>query len=652
MDNQTIIELREQDNSSTNYAPASWENTLSQNITLYENDSLSLKGAFIDSVAQNSGRIVVEPDDASAPQGSDAREKATIGITFAHYFHDWGTSKGNLTDRQYLPTAQTYTSGRDYVLCDKISLGGATITEVSEIIFKNDINKAITNPLTENIEDPVKFFFHYKNQAGIDTKLEFNLDEKLLKANSDYSGVGETGTEGNFKINQKLLDVPGIIKGGHISFPFLAIKNAFGTGASAQTIEPDSSVSANVLNSKGKVIDTLTGDKFMKFEFMTFLSTTNEDVQNTDGDIFQPRLINYDFKIEARDYAPDELARELSKNFTKTAQELYIEDEFAIVDNPLLTTTRTLQVIGDAVVDNTDLPAGLTPVPAGNANTPPVFCRDDGKALANYVADCDNYVVGTSQFAVEFNENIGAEGIFQIVQIHTPILDKDGSTIVRAIDIGTTLGADNKRVKFIANKNGGVLLTDIRPKSLWEGQMKFDMTKLLTNFKMSPKQSIGGLNNIRTCTFNVVDGENATGTLKSIDDPLNKGLTFDLVQAYTATGGDGIKNPLLSEINASESLGGDNALDSGYYLIELTSNFYTNKISGEDQKKNIMGIVSRFYQQDSFTSSIDGEGTFTYVHKGEPITISRIGCRILNAQHQLAKNLKDNNTIFLQLNRQ
>ena len=65
-----------------------------------------------------------------------------------------------------------------------------------------------------------------------------------------------------------------------------------------------------------------------------------------------------------------------------------------------------------------------------------------------------------------------------------------------------------------------------------------------------------------------------------------------------------------------------------------------------------MGIVSRFYQQDSFTSSIDGEGTFTYVHKGtEPITISKIGCRILNAQHQLAQNLKDNNTIFLQLNR-
>jgi len=194
-------------------------------------------------------------------------------------------------------------------------------------------------------------------------------------------------------------------------------------------------------------------------------------------------------------------------------------------------------------------------------------------------------------------------------------------------------------------------LTDVRPATLWRDQMKFDLSKLLTTFQLQPKQDIGGLTNVRTCTFSAVDGVNATGALKSIDDTLNKDENFDKAVAYTTTGNP-IKTPYLTEINASESLDGDSALDNGYYLIELTSNFYTNKISGEDQKKNIMGIVSRFYQQDSFTSSIDGEGTFTYVHKGEPITISRIGCRILNAQHQLAKNLKDNNTIFLQLNRQ
>tara|TARA_R110002073_G_scaffold129223_2_gene275574 strand:+ start:344 stop:2311 length:1968 start_codon:yes stop_codon:yes gene_type:complete len=655
MDNQTIIELREQDRNATNYEIASWENTLSTDIKLYNNDSLELKGVFIDSVAQNSGRVVVQPDDPTAPIGSDAREKATIGISFCQYFHDWGTSTAGATeldDRNYVPVAQKYTSGRDYVLCDKIGLGGATITEVSEILLFNQVPPSGLSgggEIAENYEDPVRFFYKYLNQAGKLTKMSFDLDQTLLKT-CGFSGVGQTGTEGAFKLNQSILDSKkGIIKGGTISFPFLAIKNGI---SATETIAPDDTTIAPFMNQRGKkVLENLNGAQFMQLEFIKLTGTTTEDVQNTDGELFQPRIIELNFKIDARDYAPDELAKILSKNFTETAPELYIEDENALADNPLLTTTRSLQVLGDAVVDNTHLPEGLQPVPAGNANTPPFFCRDDGQAIVNYVADCQNYVVGTSQFAIEFNQNVGAEGIFQLTQMHIPLYDHSGNTLVIAKDIGTTAGAGGKRVKFLANKNGGVLLTDVRPATLWRDQMKFDLSKLLTTFKLEPKQSFGGLTNIRTCSFSAVDGVNSTGALKSIDDTLNKDTTFDKVVPYTATGSP-IKTPYLTEINASESLDGDSALDNGYYLIELTSNFYTNKISGEDQKRNIMGIVSRFYQQDSFTSSIDGEGTFTYVHKGEPITISRIGCRILNAQHQLATNLKDNNTIFLQLNRQ
>lgn len=655
MDNQTIIELREQDRTATNYDIASWENTLSQNITLYNNDSLSLKGVFIDSVAQNSGRIVVEPDDPTAPVGSDAREKATIGISFAQYFQDWGTSNPvatELDDRNYVPADQKYTSGRDYVLCDKIGLGGGTITEVSEILLFNQVPPSGLSgggEIAENYEDPVRFFYKYLTPAGVLTHLQFDLDETLLKE-CGFSGVGQTGSEGAFKLSQSILDSKtGIVKGGKISFPFLAMKNGI---SATETIAPDNTITANFMNQKGKkVLEQLTGDLFMELEFIKLTGTTTEDVQNTDGEIFQPRIIELNFKIDARDYAPDELAKLLSQNFTRTAPELYIQDEFALVDNPLLTTTRSLQVLGDAITDTTHIPTGLQPVPAGNPNTPPVFCRDDGKALVNYVADCTNYVVGTSQFAVEFNQNIGAEGIFQITQMHSPIYDGNGNSLVLAKDLGIVAGADNKRVKFLANKAGGVLLTDVRPAGLWKDQMKFDLSKLLTDFKLQPKQTLGGLTNIRTTTFSAIDGVNATGALRSIDDTLNKKETFDKVSPYSTTGTP-IKTPYLTEINASESLDGDSALDSGYYLIELTSNFSTNKISGEDQKRNIMGIVSRFYQQDSFTSSIDGEGTFTYVHKGtEPITISKIGCRILNAQHQLAQNLKDNNTIFLQLNR-
>jgi len=643
MNNQTIIELREQDETATSLDVASWENTLNQPLTIREGDTLSLKGAFIDSVAQNSGRINIEPDNPNAPEGSTERENATIGISFAYYFHEWGTSKGNLDDRAYTPTNQKYASGRDYVLCDKISLGGAELTEVSAIEMINGTFPPAF-PLAKNIEDPVRFFFHYLNQAGKEVKLQFSMDEKTLQKATAYTGNGIQGNKTTFIINQQVLDNnPTLIKSGSLKFPFIAVKNGMENGT--KTIAPDSSITATA--KKGVQFN---GADFMKFEFMDFVKVTEEDVANTDGDIFQPRIHDYNFTIQARDYAPDELARELSKQLTRTEQELYIADEFAVVDNPLLTTTRSLQVIGDAVVDNSKLPAGFDPITAGNANTPPTFSRDDGNALAAFVADCDNYLVGTSQFAVEFNENVGSEGIFQITGIHTPILDGDGNELNKCIDLGVVAAADNQRVKFIANKNGGILLTDVRPRSLWEDKMKFDTSKLLTTFTMENRGALGGLNNIRTASFNLVDGENSTGQLKSIDVPVNKNTNFDLVQAFTAGGLD-VKSPLKMIIDAQDALDGDTALDNGYYLIELTSNFFTEKVGGNQTKKNIMGIVSRFYQQDSFTSAIDGEGTFIYEHKGEPIQISKIGCRILDADHNLAGNLKDNNTIFLQLNR-
>lgn len=645
MNNQTIIELREQDETATSLDVASWENTLNQPLTLNEGDTLSLKGAFIDSVAQNSGRINVEPDDENAPEGSEDRTNATIGISFVHYFHEWGTSKGNLDDRAYQPTNQKFASGRDYVLCDKISLGGATLTEVNAITMENGTFPSITFPLGQNIEDPVRFFFHYLNQAGKETKLQFSFDLKTMQKATAYTGFGKDGNKDFFTINQHVLDNnPKLLVGGALKFPFLAIKNGMDNGT--QTLAPDSSITG-IPTTGGKKALKLNGADFMNFEFMGFANAGTADVANTDGDLYQPRIHEYNFKIEARDYAPDELARELSKGLTQTQQELYIEDQFAIVDNPLLTTSRSLQVIGDAVVDNSNLPHGFTPIPAGSAGVPPSFCRDDGQAIANFITDSDNYLVGTSQFAIEFNENVGAEGIFQITGIHTPILDADGNELNKCIDLGVKAEAGGKRVKFIANKNGGILLTDVRPRELWENKMKFDTSKLLTSFTMNPPQDFGGLTKVRTCSFNVVDGENATGQLKSIDVPVNKNTNFDLVQAFPLD----VKSPLKNIIDAKDSLDGDTALDNGYYLIELTSNFFTEKVGGTQTKKNIMGIVSRFYQQDSFTSSIDGEGTFIYEHKGEPIQISKIGCRVLDADHNLAENLKDNNTIFLQLNR-
>lgn len=56
----TIIELREQDETAINNQNADWSNTIDEPVTLYSGDTVSLKGAFVDSVAQNSQKITVK----------------------------------------------------------------------------------------------------------------------------------------------------------------------------------------------------------------------------------------------------------------------------------------------------------------------------------------------------------------------------------------------------------------------------------------------------------------------------------------------------------------------------------------------------------------------------------------------------------------
>ena len=279
MNNQTIIELREQDPTASNIEVANWSNTLEEVITVYENDSISLKGAFVDSVAQNSGRIVVQADDESAPTGSDLKEKATISIRFAYYFYDWGTSKGNLDDRSYIPTNHKYTSGRNFVLCDKMSLGGAEIIEIFSLTFAQNWDQAIM-PDPDNQIDPVQFYFYYLGVNGKIVHLHFSIYEKVL-ATIGFTGEG---TGNNFIVNQALIDAnPNCIITGSVSFPFVAVKN----GILGSNILPDTTVFPPTPKGVPFKVTKPTGSDVMRGCFMDFLYSDFNPVGNADGDMLE-----------------------------------------------------------------------------------------------------------------------------------------------------------------------------------------------------------------------------------------------------------------------------------------------------------------------------------------------------------------------------
>ena len=67
-------------------------------------------------------------------------------------------------------------------------------------------------------------------------------------------------------------------------------------------------------------------------------------------------------------------------------------------------------------------------------------------------------------------------------------------------------------------------------------------------------------------------------------------------------------------------------------------------------KQNIVGIVSRYYENDNYTNA-SSEDAIVYKHIGMPMTIQALKIRILKPDYTAADNLGDDNTIFLTLQR-
>ena len=78
-------------------------------------------------------------------------------------------SKGTLDDRAYLPVNQKYPSGRNFVLCDKMSLGGSPIVEINSLNF---FNRAERDRRREKTKEDFNFIFNYKYNNNI-YKLNF-----------------------------------------------------------------------------------------------------------------------------------------------------------------------------------------------------------------------------------------------------------------------------------------------------------------------------------------------------------------------------------------------------------------------------------------------------------------------------------------------
>ena len=64
----------------------------------------------------------------------------------------------------------------------------------------------------------------------------------------------------------------------------------------------------------------------------------------------------------------------------------------------------------------------------------------------------------------------------------------------------------------------------------------------------------------------------------------------------------------------------------------------------------ISAIVGRFYQTESYTSSIDGSGSIPYIHPAgsQPLILDTFRVRILDPNGTVTQNIQNSNVVFLQ----
>ena len=633
-----IIELKEKSIQAQTRNPnghfGDYTVQIPENVTLFKGDSLQIKSAFIDTHAENSQKITVNPDKAS--DGGD-ETFATISLTVGYFINDWGASptsavtvgaatlaKGTLQDnRTYLPAAgagRVIPNGRNYVNCEAITLNTNSHEQINsiQVIMNNFVQGRSVCPAPKSHKGYRVLYLQYVSPRD-DTDTSPYVYKKLHIHFKTVGSLKNNAHNGEFElINSdltlsRLIIASGKDAGSQFSLPFPVQKNTFGPDPSAQETE--------------------------RKDQMIFLDDTTKSSVTT-GSNYQvkPRVMSR--KIEAKQYEPDELAITLSQAFSRLSETVSNQVDSAFYsDNKLLVTSNELRL---------DLPYDGATAPADDGNNRfRFYARDDGQELAiigGAGAGKAETWIGASQFDIKFQDNQ-----FLIHQIHTPILDVDSNNVTISHLSGTT--------KTYSNKHAGIFFMDMQPHDLWFNQMKIKSSIIVPMAQGAPKDFDGSGNAAAAPALQLLDGVHITGDMLGLSSLISKPVQSPATNAEAQwdrpranfQGEITIEDetiPILSDPVFETNVG-------GYYQLEVDTGINNTNIVGKDVSNNkIKAIVSRFYTQDSYTSCYN-EGAIAYTHQSnEPLQLSNFNVRVLNGDGVLAslhENLGEDNTIFMEV---
>ena len=287
---------------------------------------------------------------------------------------------------------------------------------------------------------------------------------------------------------------------------------------------------------------------------------------------------------------------------------------------------------------------------------------------------------GASSVSVIYDESSNQ---FKIAQAHSSIYGPIGTALepgqisVRQTSVtpalypdGSGSPGDNSHLGelVMADKAGGIFITNMQPASLFINKMKFNPSMFVStaptgvqyqNFQVAPGArpafsadfvADAQLSVVQTHKTSLVSGQNITGLFVGADALVTKNLP--------ATAGDQpdyfrVQNveQFIEDTNPI-TVDGDSIIieaeDDPYFQIEI-SGINSNELFGQANKNSlIQSITGKYFSSGSFTQTSESDG-FTYYHKGEPLVIRSLRVRVLDSVGEPQASLGPNTAVVLQI---
>jgi len=292
-------------------------------------------------------------------------------------------------------------------------------------------------------------------------------------------------------------------------------------------------------------------------------------------------------------------------------------------------------------------------VDSDQVDTNQLFMRTDGsqtlriKDSGDPASSGTRYWIGANQIQWVFNESTKR---FALNFCHFPLLSSDGKGTISAQYFH--IGNDTTQNIETVTTNSGCLIHSLTAQTadgkftdFWSNTMGFNLSSMLVNVSTEESTDLTTFQpSALTTRVELIPGTNLVNGYIGLDAAVQKTgtafwkvpTTLPLISTIETT------NPIVAERSFQDIL-----LTTSHFLVELNSTFVNNFVNQTVSRGNIQSIVSRYYGYEQFTSS-EGAGSITYVHKGEPVYIKSVGCRILQPDLALA-DIGNRNHIYVEI---